>query len=62
VAWSSIGWGVATAALAVGVWLLARRRRRLRGRLGVVAVGALPFLVLLFFFFQSITPLLPASF
>jgi len=59
--WPAIAWGIASAALGSAVWLLARGRRW-PARLGVVAVGTLAMLVLLFFFFQSITPLLPASF
>jgi sortase A len=61
-AWLAIGWGAAAAAFAAVVWLLARRRSRRLTRFGVAAVGSVLFLVLLFFFFQSVTPLLPASF
>ena len=61
-AWSSIGWGAATAAAVVGAWLLVRRRRRWPARLGIAVIGLLGGLALLFFFFQSVTPLLPASF
>jgi len=61
-AWSAIWWGTGSAALAVVLWMVARERRRWTGRLIVYGIGALPFLVLLFFFFQSVTPLLPASF
>jgi sortase A len=58
----TVGWGAASAAFAVGVWMVARRRSRRLTRFAVEGVGALPLLVLLFFFFQSVTPLLPASF
>jgi sortase A len=60
-AWPSIGWAAATVALVVGTWL-AIRRRRWAVRLPVGLLGLLGTLVLLFFFFQSVTPLLPASF
>ncbi len=52
-------WGVGCLALAIGVWLVARRTRR---RWVSYAVGLIPFLVLLFFFFANLSPLLPASF
>lgn len=61
-AWPAIGWGAGVVALAAGIKLAARRRRRRAVRGTVYAVGALPLLVLLFFFFQSLSPLLPASF
>ena len=61
-AWPALGWGAGTAALVIGIWLIARRRRRRVSRVTVYALGALPFLVILFFFFQSVSPLLPASF
>jgi sortase A len=61
-AWSAIGWGAASAALALAAWLLIRSRRRLLTRVAVASVGSLLLLVLLFFFFQSVSPLLPASF
>jgi len=52
-------WGAASLLCAVGVWLIARSRRR---RLGAYALGVLPLLVLLFLFFENLSPLLPASF
>jgi len=61
-AWLAIGWGAASAAFAAAVWLVARRQYRRLSRFTVAAVGFALFLVLLFFFFQSVTPLLPASF
>jgi sortase A len=61
-AWPATWWGAASAAFATVVWLLARRKERWFIRLAIAAAGTLPFLVLLFFFFQSVTPLLPASF
>jgi sortase A len=60
--WPAVAWGVPTAALVGAVFLLARRRHRWSTRLAVLAAGTVPVLVLLFFFFQSVTPLLPASF
>ncbi len=60
--WPTLGWGLAAAAFATAVWLAMRRWRRWPVRVAVGVVGTLLFLTLLFFFFQSITPLLPASF
>jgi sortase A len=60
--WPTIGWGFAAAAFATTVWLSLRMWRRWPARVAISVVGALLFLTLLFFFFQSITPLLPASF
>jgi sortase A len=55
----ALGWGLACLALAIGVWVLARGRRRV----GVYyALGAVPLLVVLFLFFENLSPLLPASF
>ena len=44
---------------ATGVWLLARR---VRHRWAVYLVGTVAVLVVLFFFFAAVSPLLPASF
>jgi sortase A len=54
-------WGVLVAALITAVWMAARRTRR-GARAGVLVAGLLGWLVVVFFFFQSIAPLLPASF
>jgi cytochrome c-type biogenesis protein CcmH/NrfF len=54
-------WGVAVAALITGVWVAARRTRR-GARASVIVGGAVAWLVVVFFFFQSVAPLLPASF
>lgn len=54
-------WAVAVAALITGIWVLARRTRR-GTRAAVIVVGLLGWLVVVFFFFQSVAPLLPASF
>lgn len=53
-----IVWGLALAALVVGCYLLARRYRRLW--LGIV-VGVIPFVVLLYFWFENVNRLLPPS-
>jgi sortase A len=56
---STVAWGLGCLALAAGLWLVARRWRH---RLVVYGVGVVPMLVLLFFFYQNVSPLLPASF
>jgi sortase A len=53
-----VAWGLATAAVAVGVWLATRLRRR---RWFVYILGAPAFLAALFFFFAAISRVLPAS-
>jgi len=58
----ALWWGLPTALLALAVWLAARRRRRPGARLALYAVGGAGVLVLLFFFFGAVSPLLPASF
>ncbi len=55
---AAVGLGVAAVAVAVAVWRLARRARR---RWAVYVPGAVAVLVVLFFFFAAVTPLLPAS-
>jgi hypothetical protein len=57
----AILWGVLVAALITGVWMMALRTRRGRRALTIV-VGLLVWLVVVFFFFQAVTPLLPASY
>jgi len=54
----AILWGLGVVALAAGIWLVARRFGH---RWIVYSVGALALLVVLFFFYSAITPLLPAS-
>ncbi len=55
---AAVGLGVAVVAVVVAVWRFARRARR---RWAVYVPGAVAVLVVLFFFFAAITPLLPAS-
>lgn len=50
-------WGLAAAASAVVVWLAGRRWRRLPA----YALGAVPFLIVLFVFFEHLNRLLPPS-
>ena len=57
----AILWGVLVAALATGVWMVALRTRRGRRALTIV-VGLVVWLIVVFFFFQAVTPLLPASY
>lgn len=54
-------WGVGALALAVALWLLARRRPRAVRWLSYGG-GVLPMLVVLYFFFENLNSLLPASF
>jgi sortase A len=56
---ATLGWRAASLAAGIGVWLVARRRRR---PLAAYAIGAVPLLVILFLFFENLSPLLPASF
>ncbi len=57
----ALEWGIATLALAIAIWMVPRRRPRLM-RWSAYAVGILPVLVLLYFFFENLSPLLPASY
>jgi sortase A len=59
--WAAIGWGLAVAALAVGLWALALRLHRGR-RLAVVVGGMVVWLGAVFLFFGALAPLLPASY
>jgi sortase A len=58
---AAILWGLAVAALATGVWMLALRTHR-AARAAVMVGGTLVWLFVVFFFFQSVAPLLPASY
>lgn len=55
----TLGWGTACLAVAAAVLVLGRRRRH---RWVTYGIGAVPFLVVLFLFFENLSPLLPASF
>jgi sortase A len=57
----AISWGLAVAVLTTALWLATRRTQGGRRAL-VVAVGVLTWLVVVFFFFQAVAPLLPASY
>ncbi len=54
-------WGLVLVAVATALWALARHRSR-RARLTIYGAGAVIGLVVLFFFYGAVTPLLPASF
>jgi len=54
-------WGLAVAVVASAVWLLGRRRQG-RNRWLAYGAGAVFVLVVLFFFFSAVSPLLPASY
>jgi sortase A len=58
---AAILWGVLVAALATGLWMLALRTHR-AARAAVMVGGTLVWLFVVFFFFQSVAPLLPASY
>lgn len=58
----ALEWGVACLALALGAWLLARRRARGLAHYLTYAGAVIPMLVLLYFFFENLSPLLPASY
>jgi sortase A len=60
--WGAVGWAAGCLGVAATIWALRRRRPRVALAAGLYFVGTLVLLVLLFFFFQSISPLLPASF
>ncbi len=58
---AAILWGIAVAALTILVWAWERRVHRGR-RVAVVACGLVAWLVVVFFFFEVLAPLLPASY
>jgi sortase A len=58
---AAILWGVAVAGLTVAVWVMASRTRR-SARGATIGLGTLAWLAVLFYFFQTAAPLLPASF
>ena len=58
---AAVLWGVAVAALVTAVWTGAARTRR-SARAGVLVVGTVAWLGVVFLFFQALAPLLPASY
>jgi sortase A len=59
--WPAVLWGALLVGAVVGLWLAVRRLRR-PGSLLVAVGGGLVSLVVVFLFFQAVTPLLPASY
>ena len=59
--WAAILWGLVVAIVITAVWAGTRRVRRGRRAL-VLASGLIVWLVVVFFFFQAVAPLLPASY
>jgi sortase A len=58
-AWAPVlGWGLGALAVLVGLWLVARTRRR---RWPIYLLGAAPLLAVLFLFFVAVSKVLPAS-
>lgn len=57
----AILWGIGVAALTVGLWVLALRTHRFQRAL-TIGAGTAVWLVVVFFFFQTVAPLLPASY
>ena len=58
---AAIGLGLVVAIVITGIWIAARKTRRGQ-RAAVIVVGLVAWLVLVFFFFEALAPLLPASF
>jgi sortase A len=58
---AAILWGLAVAALITAIWVTARKTQGGRRAL-VIAAGVLAWLVLVFYFFQAVAPLMPASY
>ena len=54
----TVAWGAALAAVALGAYSIARARKRLW--VGF-AVGAVPFVIVLYFFFENVNRLLPSG-
>jgi sortase A len=58
---AAIVWGVVVAALTTALWIGYRRTRRGQ-RAALTGFGLLGWLVVVFFFFEAVAPLLPASY
>jgi sortase A len=58
--WAAIGWGLLVAGLTIAIWVGAARTRKWRA--AVIGIGLLTWLVVVFYFFQSVAPLMPASY
>jgi len=58
---TAVLWGVAVAVLISAVWVAARRTHRMN-RAGIIVGGLLAWLAVVFFFFEAVAPLLPASY
>ena len=58
---AAILWGLAVAALTTAAWIGARKTKGGRRAL-VITVGVVAWAAVVFYFFQSVTPLLPASY
>ncbi|MGH9919645.1 MAG: class E sortase, partial [Nitrososphaerales archaeon] len=55
----ALAWGAGFLALGIAIWMVGRDRR---GRWIFYSIGVVPLLIVLFFFFENLSPLLPASF
>jgi sortase A len=58
---AAVGLGLVVAIVITGIWIAARKTRRGQ-RASVLVFGLFAWLVLVFFFFEALAPLLPASF
>ena len=58
---AAIALGIVVVIVITGVWIAARKTRRSQ-RATVIVFGLLAWLVVVFFFFEALAPLLPASF
>ena len=59
---AAILWAIGVIALTTAIWIGARRARRTARRGLEIGLGIGVWLVVVFFFFQSVAPLLPASY
>ena len=59
--WAAIGWGLAVAALVIGLWMVAARLRGGR-KVAVITGGTVVWLFVVYLFFGALAPLLPASY